>query len=265
MGRCVQGRCWGTKWLDRGPVRWLLSMACFVFLWYAVIWVFRFPGYVLPTPHAVALTIHGDASMLLRHMLRTGFEAVVGLAIALILGVVVALSVHRFRLIRYLTVPHLVLLQAVPLIAVAPVIVVWFGFGALAKILVVTFVCFFPVAVNALEGFQSVDPLYRDLLETFGASRWARYWHLYLPASLPGINSGAKIAATYSVLGAVIGEWLGGSVGIGVYMTRAQRSFRNDRLFAAIVLVMLMSLGLYKLVEAAGEAATPWMRRMRNE
>ncbi|MEE8593134.1 MAG: ABC transporter permease, partial [Candidatus Bipolaricaulota bacterium] len=163
------------------------------------------------------------------------------------------------------TYPHLVLLQAIPLIAVAPLVIVWFGFGPLAKILVVAFVCFFPIAVNAFEGFRSVDPSYRELLDTFGASRWARYRHLYIPASVPGILSGAKIAATYSVLGAVIGEWLGGSKGIGVYMTRAQRSFRNDRLFAAIVLVMVMSFGLFKIVESVGDSITPWVRRKGHE
>jgi len=126
-------------------------------------------------------------------------------------------------------------------------------------------VCFFPIAVNAFEGFRSVDPSYRELLDTFGASRWARYRHLYIPACVPGILSGAKIAATYSVLGAVIGEWLGGSTGIGVYMTRAQRSFRNDRLFAAIVIVMVMSFGLFKIVESVGDFVTPWIRRKGHE
>lgn len=256
-------RC-GQK-CSEGATRWGVSLGCFVLIWYLLIWVFRLPPYVLPSPHMVAGMMRRDASVLADHLLMTGLEAVVGLGLGLALGIVVALVVHRFRSIRYVVVPHLILLQAVPLIAVAPVLIVWFGFGPMAKILVVAFVCFFPVAVNTLEGFQSVDPTYRELLDTFGASRWDRYRHLYIPASLPGILSGAKIAATYSVLGAVIGEWLGGSVGIGVYMTRAQRSFRNDRLFAAIVLVMLMSLALYKLVDIIGEAMTPWMRRMRHE
>jgi len=203
--------------------------------------------------------------VLFAHTKMTIFETVVGFALALLIGIAVALVMHTSRLLRYLTYPHLVLLQAIPLIAVAPILLVWFGFGPLAKILVVAFVCFFPIAVNAFEGFRSVDPSYRELLDTFGATRWARYQHLYIPASVPGILSGAKIAATYSVLGAVIGEWLGGSMGIGVYMTRAQRSFRNDRLFAAIVIVMVLSLGLFKIVEFAGERLTPWMRRKRYE
>jgi ABC-type nitrate/sulfonate/bicarbonate transport system permease component len=242
-------------------LRWVLSLSLFVALWYLLIGIFRFPAYVLPSPATVAVTLWKDGHLLLQHALMTAYEAVVGLAAALLLGVGVGLLLHASRAVRYLTYPHLVLLQAVPLIAVAPIVIVWFGFGPLAKILVVAFVCFFPVAVNAYEGFRSVDPAYRELLDTYGASRWSRYRHLYIPASLPGILSGARIAATYSVLGAVIGEWLGGAVGLGVYMTRAQRSFRTDRLFAAIVVVMAMSLMLFKLVSVIGDAMTPWMRR----
>lgn len=254
-----------AAWTQRESVRWLLSLTFFFTLWYAIIWVFRFPEYILPAPATVASVLWKDAAVLFAHAKMTIFETVVGFALALLIGIAVALVMHTSRFLRYLTYPHLVLLQAIPLIAVAPILLVWFGFGPLAKILVVAFVCFFPIAVNAFEGFRSVDPAYRELLDTFGATRWARYQHLYIPASVPGILSGAKIAATYSVLGAVIGEWLGGSMGIGVYMTRAQRSFRNDRLFAAIVIVMVLSLGLFKIVEFAGERLTPWMRRKRYE
>jgi len=252
-------------WLNCEPVRWVVSLAFFFFVWYALIWIFRFPEYVLPTPATIARILWQDSELLLKHSLMTIFESVTGLALALFLGVAVALVMHALRTLRYLTYPHLVLLQAIPLIAVAPIVIVWFGFGPLAKILVVAFVCFFPIAVNAFEGFRSVDPSYQELLDTFGASRWARYRHLYIPASVPGILSGAKIAATYSVLGAVIGEWLGGSTGIGVYMTRAQRSFRNDRLFAAIVIVMVLSFGLFKIVEFIGDWITPWVRRRKHE
>ena len=252
-------------WLSREPVRWAVSLAVFFAAWYAVIWVFQFPEYILPAPATVARILWRDSELLFKHALMTIFESVTGLSLALLIGVAVALVMHTSRITRYVTYPHLVLLQAIPLIAVAPLVIVWFGFGPLAKILVVAFVCFFPIAVNAFEGFRSVDPSYRELLDTFGASRWARYRHLYIPACVPGILSGAKIAATYSVLGAVIGEWLGGSTGIGVYMTRAQRSFRNDRLFAAIVIVMVMSFGLFKIVESVGDFVTPWIRRKGHE
>lgn len=254
-----------THVLSHEPVRWMVSLAVFFGVWMAIIGVFRLPAYVLPSPATVARVLWSDAALLFDHALMTAFETGIGYVLALIIGVAVALLMHVSRVAHYLTYPHLVLLQAIPLIAVAPIVLVWFGFGPLAKILVVAFVCFFPVAVNAFEGFRSVDPAYRELLDTFDASPWARYRHLYIPASIPGILSGAKIAATYSVLGAVIGEWLGGSRGIGVYMTRAQRSFRNDRLFAAIVIVMVLSLAMFKFVEFVGDRITPWMRRSQHE
>jgi len=135
----------------------------------------------------------------------------------------------------------------------------------LAKVLIVGFVCFFPITVNAYEGFRTVDPVLCDLLAAFGATRTDRYRHLYIPATLPGILAGLKIAATYSVLGAVVGEWLGGSVGIGVYMTRALQSFRTDRLFGAILVVMLISLVLFKVVDGLSTILTPWMERRNHD
>jgi ABC-type nitrate/sulfonate/bicarbonate transport system permease component len=148
--------------------------------------------------------------------------------------------------------------------AVAPLILIWFGLGPSAKVLVVAFVCFFPITVNAYEGFRAIDPLYAELLDTLGARRRDVYRHLLVPAALPGIFAGLRIAATYCVLGAVVGEWLGGSRGLGVYMTRALQSFRTDRLFAAIFLVMFASFALFKLVDRIGHALTPWLRRRQH-
>ncbi|MCX6100816.1 MAG: ABC transporter permease, partial [Candidatus Bipolaricaulota bacterium] len=152
----------------------------------------------------------------------------------------------------------------VPLMAVAPLVLIWFGLGPSAKVLIVAFICFFPITVNAYEGFRAVDPLYLELLQTLGARRRDVYRHVVLPATLPGIFAGLRVGATYSVLGAVVGEWLGGSRGLGVYMTRALQSFRTDRLFAAILLVMFMSLGLFKVVDEVGGRLTPWVQRRQH-
>jgi len=241
--------------------RWLLSLVLFVLLWQAIVSIFRVPGYLLPSPAGTIRAIAKDAPLLGRHAAATIVETLTGLGMALVLGVAVALTMHRSRFLRDLIYPHLVLSQAVPLIAIAPMILIWFGLGALSKMLVVAFVCFFPLTVNTYEGFRAVDPAYAELLDTFGATWLDRYRHLYLPATLPGILAGAKIAATYSVLGAIVGEWLGGSLGLGVYMTRAQQSFRTDRLFGAILIVMVLSFALFEAVDAVGFVLTPWLRR----
>lgn len=230
-------------------------------VWQIVCSLFRVPVYVLPSPVVTAQALVADAPLLARHAATTAVESVLGLALAFVFGVAVALAMSASRAARGLLYPSLVLSQAVPLIAVAPLILIWFGLGPSAKVLVAAFVCFFPITVNAVEGFRATDPLYAELLRTLGARRRDLYRHLYVPAALPGIFAGLRVAATYCVLGAVVGEWLGGSRGLGVYMTRALQSFRTDRLFAAIVLVMAMSFALFRIVDGAGRLVTPWLRR----
>jgi len=233
-------------------------------VWQIVCSLFRVPVDVLPSPVVTAQALVADAPLLARHAATTAVESVLGLALAFVFGVAVALAMSASRAARGLLYPSLVLSQAVPLIAVAPLILIWFGLGPSAKVLVAAFVCFFPITVNAVEGFRATDPLYAELLRTLGARRRDLYRHVYVPAALPGIFAGLRIAATYCVLGAVVGEWLGGSRGLGVYMTRALQSFRTDRLFAAIVLVMAMSFALFRIVDGAGRLVTPWLRRRQH-
>ena len=241
--------------------RWAISLVLFLLLWQAATWLLPVPAYVLPSPTVTVRAILNDLSFLGPHVGMTVLAASSGFALAVVLGLLFGMAMNASVLARDLLYPPLVLSQAIPLIAIAPLILIWFGFGVLAKTLIVAFVCFFPIAVNAYEGFRAVDPAYPELLATYGATAKDRYRHLYIPATLPSIVAGAKIAATYSMLGAVIGEWLGGSKGMGVYMTRALSSVRVDRMFGAILIVMLLSYGLFKSVDVIGRAVTPWMRR----
>lgn len=241
------------------PSAWI-GLVAFLALWQGATVVFSLPKYVLPSPVDTVRAIVHDASFLAPHVGMTALETLCGFALALALGISLAAGMNASWLARDLLYPPLVLSQAIPLIAIAPLILVWFGFGVVSKILIVAFICLFPIAVNAYEGFRSVRRDHRELLETFGASVGDRYRHLYIPASLPGIVAGAKIAATYSVLGAVIGEWLGGSKGMGVYMTRALNAVRVDRMFGGILIVMLLSFALFKGVETAGRHLMPWNR-----
>lgn len=246
----------GSRWY-----RWSASIGIVVLLWYGATAIFKIPTYLLPSPAVTVGAIVLDSRLIGRHIATTMIETVAGLGMAIFAGITIAIVMNASRLSRDLIYPPLVLSQAIPLIAIAPLILIWFGLGILAKVLIVAFVCFFPIAVNAYEGFRTVDPALRDLLTAFGATRIDRYRHLYIPSTLPGILAGLKIAATYSVLGAVVGEWLGGSVGIGVYMTRALQSFRTDRLFGAILVVMLLSLVLFGIVDGLSRVLTPWMER----
>jgi len=242
-------------------LRWTISVCLIVGVWALVTELSDIHPTLLPSPADTVGALVADAPFLAAHVAMTAIETVSGFLLAVAAGLLVGTMMNASLLARDLLYPPLILSQAVPLIAVAPLILIWFGYGPLAKTLIVAFVCFFPIAVNTYEGFRRVDPSLRELLDTFGASKADRYRHLYVPAALPGIVAGAKIAATYSVLGAVIGEWLGGSKGMGVYMQRALQSFRADRMFAAILLVMAMSLLVFQLVAAAGWLLLPWDRR----
>lgn len=238
-----------------------LGVLAFFLVWGLGCAVFRVPSYVVPSPLATARTLVDDAALLARHTGTTLAEAGLGLVVALAFGTIAAILMTASRVVRGMLYPSLVLSQAVPLVAVAPLVLIWFGLGSAPKALVAAFVCFFPIVVNAMEGFRSIDPAYAELLKTLGARRRDLYRHVYLPGTLPGILAGLRVAATYCVLGAVVGEWLGGSRGLGVYMTRALQSFRTDRMFAAIVVVMVASYALFKLVDGVGRRLVPWIER----
>ena len=140
----------------------------------------------------------------------------------------------------------------------------WLGYGALPKVVLVIISTFFPITVSLASGFRSVDPDVIDLMRTMNASRWQIFWYAKLPAAADQFFSGLKISATYAIVGAVIAEWLGGNEGLGVYMTRVRKSFSYDRMFSAIIVISALSLGLMKLVELAQRACMPWKRAERN-
>jgi ABC-type nitrate/sulfonate/bicarbonate transport system permease component len=134
----------------------------------------------------------------------------------------------------------------------------WFGFGILSKIVVVTLICFFPITVSITEGFSGVDPELIDMMRSMGASKYHIFTKVQFPAVLGPFFSGLKIAVTYSIMGAIIGEWMGGSAGIGVYMMRVKSSFAYDKMFAAIILISVISFLLFKLIGGIQRVVTPW-------
>ncbi len=239
---------------------WIISLISFIGLWQIITMIFNIPTYLLPSPVKVFNALARDMQVISSHFIVTLEETVAGLGLAVAVGIFTAVLMNTFQITGELIYPYLVLSQAIPLIAVAPLVLIWFGLGIFAKVLIVGFVCFFPIAVNSYEGFQAVNDEMLDFMDTLNASKWQRYRHLDIPASLPGIFAGLKIAATYSVLGAVIGEWLGGIKGIGIYMTRALNSFRTDKLFGAIMVVMVASFLIFKFVDWLSDKFTPWTK-----
>jgi ABC-type nitrate/sulfonate/bicarbonate transport system permease component len=214
--------------------------------------------YVLPAPSQVWRALVDMVPDLGSDIRATTTEAVVGLVVAAVAGVAFAVVIATWPLARRTVYPLLVVSQTIPAIVLAPILVVWLGFGLLPKIVVVALIGFFPIVVSTVDGLVNTDREQLDLVRSFGARRAQRLWLVQVPSALPSFFAGLKIAATYAVVGAVIGEWMGASEGLGLVMTRAYRSFRTDRVFAAIVVVALVSLLLFAIVSVVARLAMPW-------
>ena len=194
------------------------------------------------------------------HALVSVTEAIYGLAIGVVLAFGLACAMDRFFPLEQAVLPILVASQTIPTIAIAPLLVLWMGFGMAPKITLVVITTFFPVAVGLLDGFKSVDPDAVALLRSMNATRRQIFRHVKIPAALPFFFSGLRVSASYAVVGAVISEWLGGFEGLGVYMTRVRKAYAFDKMFAVILLIVIISLLLMELVTLAKNRAMPWLK-----
>jgi ABC-type nitrate/sulfonate/bicarbonate transport system permease component len=216
--------------------------------------------FLVPAPSDVAEALWNDADLLADNAWVTAQEAVLGLALALALGFGFALALHRWDLLRRAFYPLLLASQTIPIIAIAPILVVWLGFGIGPKLVVIALICFFPITVNTLDGLRAVDADYGRMMRTLDASRTRILWAVEVPASLPFLFSGAKIAAVISVIGAVFGEWVGANDGLGHLILVAQGQVQTARVFAAIVVLSAIALTLFGAL-ALIERYFGWWRR----
>jgi len=173
-------------------------------------------------------------------------------------GVVTAFLMDRRKALDQAIFPYLILSQTIPIIAVAPLIIIWFGYGIQAKVFIVALVCFFPICVNLYDGFKNISVDYLRLFRSMNATPWQVFLRLKVPAALPSFFTGLKLSTSYSVMAAIIGEWLGGESGLGIYMTRAAKSYQTAQVFAIIVVISLVSLCLYGLVVLLERSLLRW-------
>ncbi|WP_072375573.1 ABC transporter permease [Thermophilibacter mediterraneus] len=241
----------------------LATIAVLLVVWQAAVVTGLVPNFLLPTPVQVVQALAEDAALLASHCVTTLAEAAAGLAAGVALGFAFAVLMDRFEGFYLAFEPLMTISQTIPTVAIAPLLVLWLGYGALPKVVLVIVSTFFPITVSLASGFRSVDPDVIDLMRTMNASRWQIFWYAKLPAAAEQFFSGLKISATYAIVGAVIAEWLGGNEGLGVYMTRVRKSFSYDRMFAAIIVISALSLALMKLVELAQRLCMPWKRAER--
>lgn len=238
---------------------WSISAIVFlIVIWQIVCSLGLVESFMLPSPMNVLKAFVGEFSVLMLHLRVTLTEAVVGLALGVLLGFIVAVIMDVCDILYKAFYPIIVLTQTVPTVAIAPLLVLWFGYEMLPKVILVVMTTFFPIAVGLLNGFKSADADEIKLLKAMGASKKQIFTHIKFPGALGQFFAGLKISASYAVVGAVISEWLGGFEGLGVYMTRVKKAFAFDKMFAVIFLISIISLLLMKLVELLQKKSMPW-------
>jgi ABC-type nitrate/sulfonate/bicarbonate transport system permease component len=213
---------------------------------------------VLPTPTAIVQALIDNWDIISGHTIQTLLETVLGMAAATLLGLLLAILLDTSQWMRRAIYPILVTSQTIPIIALAPLLLIWFGFDIGPKVIVVTLYCFFPIAVACADGLAGAEPEMLNLLRSMNASRWQILWLVRLPRAMPAFFSGLRIAATYSVTGAIVGEFVGAYQGLGIYMQREANSFGTVQVFAAILVTAALSLLLFGLVSLIEHIALPW-------
>ena len=242
----------------RTIIKPVLFFIMLFFIWESSVRLFSIPDWLLPGPVQIYREAVAGFSVYAGHILPTISLAVSGLVIGALCGTGTAMLLHRIPVLKEIFYPLLIISQNIPIIVLAPLLVIWFGFGVLPKIIVITLVCFFPITISLLSGFLQTDRELKHYMLMAGASKKQIFWKLEWPASLPALFSGLKISATYSILGAVISEWLGAKKGIGVFMTLSSSAFRTDRVFIAIFIIVIFSLLLFFLIQLLERLFIRW-------
>ena len=217
--------------------------------------------FILPAPDQVAASLWNDRGLLWDNLLVTGQEVVLGLALALAAGALLALALHSFAPLRRAIYPLLVGTQAIPIVTIAPLLAAWFGYGILPKLVIVALVCFFPIVVTTLDGLAAVDPEQHKLLRTLGASRAQVFRWVEAPAALPAALSGAKIAVAVGGIAAVFAEYAGSEKGLGHLLLQSIPQLETARAWAAVVVLAALAICCFSLLALAERRLAPWAHR----
>lgn len=248
----------------RAEANILLPVSAFlilIFLWESFVRINHTPLYVLPAPTRVLQSFVGEFPVLWSHSLVTLYETITGLLIAVGLAMILSIFMDAFGLFKSAIYPILVVSQTVPVIVLAPLFIIYLGFGMAPKILTVVLMCFFPIAISFVDGMSQIDKNQINLVRSFGA-KWPQVYCLVkIPGAAPSLFSGLKVAATYSVTGAVVGEWLSAESGLGYYMLRVKNGFMMDKVFACVLAIVLLSLFMNGIVKVLQYMLLPHLRK----
>ena len=238
---------------------WSISaIAVILIVWQTICSLGMIDSFLLPSPVQVVKAFVEELPVLMEHSMVTLTEALIGLLLGILLGFVMAVLMDQFEPLYKAFYPLIVLTQTVPTVAIAPLLVLWFGYEMAPKVILIVITTFFPITVGLLNGFKSADKDSINLLRAMGASKVQIFKIVKLPGALSQFFAGLRISASYAVVGAVISEWLGGFSGLGVYMTRVKKAFSFDKMFAVIFLISVISLLLMKCVDLLQKKCMPW-------
>lgn len=236
----------------------LVSALLAVVLWQVIVWVADLPRFILPGPMRVAQTLYESRALLAEHAIITMAEVVIGLILGAILGGLSAIGLAASHWARTLVQPNLVFSQAIPVFALAPILTLWFGYGLGSKIAMALIIIYFPVTSSFFDALMRTNSDWLGLGRVMGGNPARIMWHIRIPAALPGFASGLRLAAVYAPIGAIIGEWVGASKGLGYLMLLANGRAKTDLMFAAVIVLAVLTILLHAAVSSA---ARRWLER----
>lgn len=241
-----------------GLIRFLMGLLILLLLWQGSVIFFNTPAYLLPSPVDILKSLISDHGVLLQETWPTVLETLLGLMIGVVLGFCFAVLMSFSNGIRLIFWPLILIFQAIPTLAIAPLLIIWLDYGLASKIATAGVALFFPVTSVLLDGLDQTPKAYLDLAHSVGASRLATAWYLKLPAALPALASGIKMSAVWAPMAAVVGEWVGSSQGLGYLMLQANAKLDTSLMFAALFILIIFALLLYFLIHGLMKIFIPW-------
>ncbi len=257
------------KAMRKNSTKDFLSMAgiflAFLILWEAAVRIFAVPRYILPAPTVAVKAFFEYWTAMVPHMLSTLYVIAIGFGLTVIISIPAATLVAYSKTFERLIYPFLVLLQLIPKVAIAPLFIIWFGFGTMPKVMLVFLLSFFPLFIDATAGFKSLNPRLIYVAKTMSHSEWKFFWKIRFPSALPQIFTGLKSSIAFATVGAIVAEFVGSDTGLGYLLMRANGDLNTPFLFALLILLCVIGIILYKMIEVFETMAIPWHASKRKD
>ena len=232
-----------------GMFRILVTFIVIIVFWYIICLLFELPSFILPSPDLVAIALFNNFSEILNHSSITLLEILLSLFFGIILGSLFAVLISLSERLKRWIMPLLLASQSIPVFALAPILVLWFGYGISSKVIIGTIIVFFPIASNFSDALNKIPKEYIHAGQTLGFSKLQIFNLIKLPNALPGLFSGIRVGACFAPIGAVVGEWIGGSQGLGSFMIYSNARLQIDNMFAALIILIVITISLYHLID----------------